>query len=180
MKSSYKLLGDYNYAFDYNEESLRGNYLTTSTLKNSLVGIALTVAFFSVISAYFLTKQKAKKNNEKIWDPASRQLIGRFSIPMITGGVFIFLLVQRGIYGIAAPAALIFYGLAIINASKYTLSQVKYLGLLEILLGLLALVFFGNGLLFWVLGFGFLFLTAVQFFLFAMWMDIQDNERLYK
>ncbi|MFT6685012.1 MAG: glycosyltransferase involved in cell wall biosynthesis [Bacteroidia bacterium] len=31
-----------------------------------------------------------------------------------------------------------------------------------------------------ILGFGFLFLTSIQFFLFAMWMDIQDNERLYK
>lgn len=165
---AYKLLGDYNYAFDYNEESLRGNYLTISTLKNSLIGIALAVAFFSVISAYFLTKQKAKKNNEKIWDPASRQLIGSFSVPMITGGVFIFLLVQKGIYGIAAPAALIFYGLAIINASKYTLSQVKYLGLMEILLGLLALVFFGNGLLFWSLGFGVLHIIYGALMYFKM------------
>ena len=153
---AYKLLGEYNYTFNYNEETLRSNYITLSSLKNTLVGVALTVAFLSVVSAYFLTKQKAKKNNEKIWDPASRQLMGSFAIPMITGGVFIFLLVQKGIYGIAAPAALIFYGLAIINSSKYTLSQVKYLGLMEILLGLLALVFFGNGLLFWVLGFGFL------------------------
>ncbi|MET2986484.1 hypothetical protein [Aureibaculum conchae] len=153
---AYKLLGEYNYTFNYNEETLRSNYITISSLKNTLIGVALAVAFLSVVSAYFLTKQKAKKNNEKIWDPASRQLMGSFAIPMITGGVFIFLLVQKGIYGIAAPAALIFYGLAIINASKYTLSQVKYLGLLEILLGLLALVFFGNGLLFWVLGFGFL------------------------
>ena len=31
-----------------------------------------------------------------------------------------------------------------------------------------------------LLGFGFLILNAIQFLLFAMWMDIQDNERLYK
>lgn len=163
---AYKLLGEYNYTFNYNEEALRSNYITLSSLKNTLIGVALAVAFLSVVSAYFLTKQKAKKNNEKIWDPASRQLMGSFAIPMITGGVFIFLLVQKGIYGIAAPAALIFYGLAIINASKYTLSQVKYLGLLEILMGLLALVFFGNGLLFWVLGFGVLHIVygALMYF----------------
>ena len=31
-----------------------------------------------------------------------------------------------------------------------------------------------------LLGFGFLLLSGIQFLLFAMWMDIQDNERLYK
>jgi len=31
-----------------------------------------------------------------------------------------------------------------------------------------------------VLAFVFLFISAIQFLLFAMWMDIQDNERLYK
>ncbi|MDY7394726.1 hypothetical protein UMM65_05695 [Aureibaculum sp. 2210JD6-5] len=151
---TYKILETSNYTFDYSEKTLRSNYDTIANLKSTLIGLALLVAFLSVISAYFLTKQKAKKNNEKIWTPASRQLLSSFAIPMITGGVFIFLLVQKGIYGIAAPAALIFYGLALINASKYTLSQVRFLGLLEILLGLLALVFFGNGLLFWILGFG--------------------------
>jgi len=151
---AYNLLGDHNYTFDYSEDTLRSNYTALSGLKNTLMLLAVSVALLSVLSAYFLTKQKAKKNNEKMWDPASRQLMSSFAIPMITGGVFIFLLIQKGIYGIAAPAALIFYGLAIINASKYTLSQVKYLGLMEILLGLLALVFFGNGLLFWILGFG--------------------------
>ncbi|MBJ2174196.1 hypothetical protein JBL43_08105 [Aureibaculum sp. A20] len=153
---AYKLLEDVNYNFDYSTEILKTNYTILGSLKNSLIGLALIVAFLSAITGYVLTKKKAKKNNENIWTPASRQLISSFAIPMITGGVFIFLLIERGIYGIAAPAALIFYGLALINASKYTLSQVRFLGVLEILLGLLALVFFGNGLLFWILGFGIL------------------------
>ena len=151
---AYNLLGSYNYSFDYSEETLRNNYESVSTLKDTLIGLALTVAILSVITGYLLSKRKAKKNNEKMWTQASRQLLESFGIPMITGGVFIFILVQKGIYGIAAPAALIFYGLALINASKHTLSQVKFLGVLEIFLGLLALVFFGNGLLFWCLGFG--------------------------
>lgn len=165
---AYKLLGETNYSFNYNADALRNSNISLEGLKNILILIALAVAFLSVLSAYFLTKQKAKKNNEKIWDPASRQLITSFAIPMLTGGIFIFLLVQRGIYGIAAPAALIFYGLAIINASKYTLGQVKYLGLLEILLGLLALVFFGNGLLFWSLGFGVLHIIYGALMYFKM------------
>ncbi len=73
---------------------------------------------------------------------------------MVTGGIFVLLVIYRGYYGLIAPAALIFYGLALVNASKYTFSWVKYLGVMEILLGLLAFVFLGNGLLFWALGFG--------------------------
>ena len=43
-------------------------------------------------------------------------------------------------------------------------------------------IFISGGQLntFTFLGFLFLFITAFQAFLFAMWMDIQDNERLYK
>jgi len=75
-------------------------------------------------------------------------------IPMITGGIFVLLLVDRGYYGLIAPATLIFYGMALFNASKFTLSWVKYLGLSEIILGLLSLWFLGHGLYFWMAGFG--------------------------
>ncbi|MGE5429024.1 MAG: hypothetical protein ACM3O8_14110, partial [Methylococcaceae bacterium] len=51
-------------------------------------------------------------------------------------------------------AMLIFYGLALVNAGKFTLSEVHYLGITEIVLGLMAAVFINWGLLFWALGFG--------------------------
>jgi hypothetical protein len=40
-----------------------------------------------------------------------------------------------------APSTLIFYGLALVNAEKYTLTDVKYLGYCEIVLGLLSFFF---------------------------------------
>ena len=46
------------------------------------------------------------------------------------------------------------YGLALVNGSHYTLSHIRYLGLAEILLGLLALIFIGQSLYIWMLGFG--------------------------
>ena len=55
------------------------------------------------------------------------------------------------------PACLVFYGLALINVSKYTVRDVRYLGLTEIALGLINLFFFdivGYSLIFWALGFG--------------------------
>jgi len=49
---------------------------------------------------------------------------------------------------------LIFYGLALISASKYTLDTVKYLGISEVIVGLAAMQFIGYGLYFWAFGFG--------------------------
>ncbi len=145
---AYKLLVGYGYGDG------DGSMLPLGILELVLIGIAIIIALLSIVTAFFLTKRKAKKNNEKIWTPASKQLFSSFFIPMITGGIFILLLIHRGYYGLIAPTTLVFYGLALVNASKYTLSQVKYLGLLEVALGLLSLYFFGNGLLFWVVGFG--------------------------
>jgi hypothetical protein len=51
---------------------------------------------------------------------------------------------------------LIFYGLALVNAGKFTYSEVFYLGLTEIITGLFAAVFPEYGILFWAFGFGLL------------------------
>jgi hypothetical protein len=51
---------------------------------------------------------------------------------------------------------LIFYGLALIHAGKFTYSEIFYLGILEIFTGLAAALFPDLGLLFWIIGFGIL------------------------
>lgn len=131
-----------------------------------MIGLGLFIAFIAALTGYILTKRKAEKNNEKMWTPASKQMLMSFIVPMVTGGLFIMLLIQKGYYGLVAPSTLIFYGLALYNAGKYTLSQVRYLGLLEILLGLLSLYFIYNGLLFWTIGFGVLHILygAIMYF----------------
>ncbi len=142
------------------------NMMPLVILEIIILVVALVIALLSIVTAFILTRRKAKKNNEKIWTPVSKQLLLNFLIPILTGGIFILLLIHRGYYGLIAPATLIFYGLALVSASKYTLSWVRYLGILEIILGLLAFIFFGNGLLFWALGFGVLHIIygAVMYF----------------
>jgi hypothetical protein len=81
-------------------------------------------------------------------------LLANFLIPLITGGVFGILLLRNGYYGLIAPVTLIFYGLSCVNASKYTLRDVRYLGITILLLGLLATEIPGYALEFWALGFG--------------------------
>jgi len=119
-----------------------------------LIGIALIVALLSVITAYILTKRKAKKEGVSIWTTTTKRLLFHFFIPLATGGIFSLIILNQGFYGFVAPATLIFYGLAIVNASNFTFSSVKYLGIAEIILGLIALNYIGYGLYFWAIGFG--------------------------
>jgi hypothetical protein len=76
------------------------------------------------------------------------------AIPLITGGVFILIMLYNGHFGLAAPASLIFYGLALIQGSSNTFDEIRYLGFCEIILGLISAFFPGYGLIFWALGFG--------------------------
>ena len=120
----------------------------------TLIIIAFGVLLLSVITAIYLSWRKAKKQNESLWDAASKRLLINFMIPLITGGFFIIFLVEKEMFTLVAPLTLAFYGLALVNASKYTLSYIRYLGLTISALGLISLWFIGYGLLFWALGFG--------------------------
>lgn len=118
------------------------------------IAIALIVLVISVGTAYLLTLKKAKKQGEKIWNPTSRKLVINFCIPLVTGGIFAIELLRHSYFGVIAPITLVFYGMACVNASKFTLRDVRYLGLTMIVLGLIAIEFPGYGLHFWALGFG--------------------------
>lgn len=119
-----------------------------------LLVIAVLVLSASLLAGYALSLKKAKKLGSSIWNPASRQLLFDLFIPLTAGGLFIFILVLRGYFGVVAPAFLIFYGLALTNASRNTYGEVKYFGLSEIVLGLIAAMLPGFGLIFWAIGFG--------------------------
>ncbi len=112
------------------------------------------VALLSIVTAIILSTQKAKKNNETLWNGTSKRLLSAFLIPLITGGIYILIKIFSNHYGLTGSLMLIFYGLALVNASKYTIGNVKYLGYIEILLGLICAIFPGYGFWFWVLGFG--------------------------
>jgi hypothetical protein len=112
------------------------------------------VLFASILTGYILTSRKAKKAGQKIVDKTALRLAINLFIPLIAGGVFCLSLLSHKQVGLIAPCMLLFYGLALINASKYTLDDIRYLGLCQVGLGLLSSYFIGYGLLFWALGFG--------------------------
>ncbi len=119
-----------------------------------LIYIAAIILFLSLLTVTLLTYRRAKKAGAKIWNPGSRLMMINLAIPLTAGGVFILIFVFKGIYEIAAPGCLIFYGLALINAAKFTRQEIFFMGLIQVSLGILAALFPSLGLLFWALGFG--------------------------
>lgn len=114
----------------------------------------VVIAMLSITTAIILSTRRAKKNNESLWNATSRRLLTAFLIPMVTGGIFIIIKIYNHHYGLTGSLMLIFYGLALVNASKYTIGNVKYLGYVEIVLGLICSMIPTYGFWFWVVGFG--------------------------
>lgn len=129
-------------------------------LKWNLVLLALGILGVALVSAFYFTWRRASRGNMPFWDRSARLLTGSMALPLATGGILIgMLLLQERGWQLAAPLSLIFYGLALVSGSRYTLSDIRYLGICEIILGLIAVRFPGYGLYFWALGFGVLHLV---------------------
>lgn len=139
---------------DPTAHSLLHDKETYLQLVTTLVVLGVAVLFFALIGAFWFTWRRSKRLGQGMWDPAARRLLWNMLIPLAVGGLFCLALFTYGLPGLVAPATLLFYGLALVNASKYTLEEIRWLGLSELVLGLVSLCWPGAGLLFWALGFG--------------------------
>ncbi|CAM1361420.1 conserved membrane protein of unknown function [Tenacibaculum soleae] len=153
MAGIYALIGA-GYAYWLVNNHSQGKLLLDGWVFKLALTDLLLVLTASIGTAVFLTTKKATKNNVKIWDATTKRLLTSFLIPLIAGGIYIIIILSQGRYGQTGGLMLLFYGLSLINASKHTYGDIKYLGYIEIILGLLASYFIGYGFWFWVLGFG--------------------------
>lgn len=119
-----------------------------------LLADALIVLFLSISFGTFFSWRKARKNNQPLMNKVMMRTLYNLAIPLVAGGIFCLILLLRGDVRMVIAGTLIFYGIALVNASKYTFEEVHYLGLTEIALGVAAALFQSYGLLFWTLGFG--------------------------
>lgn len=142
-----------------------------SLLNNSLFQLAMITFITALILAFIFTYLRSRKTNTPIWGTSAKRVIINVAIPMIVGGIYILKLIEAKAFGYIAPGCLIFYGLGLLNASKYTLIEVRYLGYGELLLGLINLWCTGYGIYFWALGFGVLHILYGA----IMWWKYERN-----
>jgi hypothetical protein len=144
-----------NYYGDYNSNGFFSGD-DFSKLKLKLVGLAIGVFVLAFLSSFYFTWRRSRKQGIDLWGHTSRRLFWNMIIPLVAGAAFVMAMLRYDEWRFVAPACLIFYGLALINASKYTLTDVRYLGYCEIILGLINMFYIGYGLYFWAVGFGIL------------------------
>lgn len=126
------------------------------SIEIKLLKIGVLVLLIALIGAFWFTYRQSLRKKLPIWDKTARNLFINLAIPLTTGGFFILALLfnESNALGLIAPSCLLFYGLALINASKYTYSDIRFLGLFQIILGIMAVFNTMYGLYFWAFGFG--------------------------
>lgn len=142
----------YHFYF-FNPDGIHFNAIDSESLAKVIV-VAISIMILALSTAVYLSHKKAYKKGEKIWNAASRRLIANMAVPLSAGGILILVLLAKGLVGLIAPITLLFYGLAIYNASKITFDEMKFLGLFQIGLGLISSYFIEYSLLMWAIGFG--------------------------
>jgi len=150
----YALVGAYlayNY-LNFNPKSIYIKSLTSNFSSVYLLGAGVLLT--ALITAMLLSKNKASKKGENIWNATSKRMLSSMAVPLLAGGVLLLIVISKSIIGLILPLSLIFYGLALYNASKFTFSEVKFLGFVQLCLGLLSSYFIEYSLLIWALGFG--------------------------
>lgn len=154
----YALIGAaYGYITVYGFKSqfgYRDFYVTDEAVIIKLVIAAIVVLFAALLTGYLMARRKAKINKQSIWNITSKNLLFAVAVPLLAGGIVSIVLINRGAYSMIASILLIFYGLALTSGSVYTFKEVRYLGILEVILGIFALAIPGYGVWFWAIGFG--------------------------
>ncbi|MFC3333928.1 hypothetical protein [Flavobacterium palustre] len=135
-------------------DCLNGKAEYSAELIQQLIIIAVAILLLALFFGILFTVRKSRKNNLAIWTATTKKMLLGLFVPLLAGGLFCIALIYHGMFVLVAPATLIFYGLALINAGHYTFSDIKYLGFSEVVLGCIAMFFLGSGFVFWMLGFG--------------------------
>jgi hypothetical protein len=138
---------------------------------SQLLVIALLTMAGAVLFAFLFTWLRSRKTGVHLWGATSRRLAWALGLPLAVGGMYMLKLMQAGAFGLIAPGCLLFYGLGLISAARYTLGEIRWLGYGQVFTGLANLLFTGYGLYFWAFGFGILHIV----YGFIMWWHHERN-----
>ena len=159
MAGIYALAGAYIAwkVLDFHPDDTVYSSMETGDLLSGLLPVfflAIGILILAACTAFFFSYKRVQQRGEKLWNATSRRLLVNMAVRFVTGGLLILILISKGLIGLIAPFTLLFYGLALYNGSKFTYEEVRILGVIQIILGLISAVFVEYGLLIWAVGFG--------------------------
>lgn len=125
-------------------------------LKINLIVLATSVLILALVISIWFSWRKSVKMGLRMWTPVSRRFLTNLIVPLVTGGILITILFFHQQWQLVLPSMLIFYGLALVSAEKFTYNDIFYLGLIEIVSGLMAAALPAYGIILWSFGFGLL------------------------
>ena len=140
--------------FTFTPDSLDYDYTKMGGNPWNILFLGLGTLIISFGLGFMLARRNARKHGASSWTATSRKMLGYFATPLLTGGLVIALFWLKGWVAMAAPLSLIFYGLSLLHASHFTLTDIRYLGIIEVILGLAAIFWIQHSLLIWGVGFG--------------------------
>lgn len=118
----------------------------------------LTTGFVVFVLAFtsfmFFINRKAKANNVKLFNHTGRKFIFNHCVFLLAGGLFALVLLYYNVFFLVVPSLLIFYGMGLVNLSKFSFNAIRNLGLIEIALGFILCFMPVYALLFFFIGFG--------------------------
>lgn len=153
----YALIGAYvAYAvFDFNPQQIQDDRFVAANFSlMKIIALALGVMILSVATLLLLFYKKSLKRQERFWTPTAKLFALNITVPLLAGGCLILILLANGLIGLMAPATLLFYGLGLFSVSNFTYNEIRSLGLIQIVLGLLGAYFIEYSVLLWAIGFG--------------------------
>lgn len=160
MAGIYALVGSFIAYRFLNFSPNAGQGLANEPAKTEMVGplfiLGASVLALTLATGFVLSARRARKLGEPFWNGGTRRLLQLMAVPLVAGGFLLLLFLMQGKFYLLVPISLIFYGLAIYNAGHYSYRELQYLGITEVLLGMVAAIVPQYGLVIWASGFGLL------------------------
>lgn len=136
----------------------RNPYITGGD--RELVAFLIMDALFVLVGAlgfsFFFSVRMARRQKLPFWGKSGQHMLLNLLVPVGAGAILCFIQLGRSEFEYLASTMLIFYGMALLSASKFTLGEIRWLGLIQIVLGLIAAAWPNSGYLLWTFGFGIL------------------------
>ncbi|MCC6551045.1 MAG: hypothetical protein IT279_13350 [Ignavibacteriaceae bacterium] len=154
MAGLYALAGTHiaYWNLDFNPDTVF--YSAGESTPGNVVLLGICVLTLAIANAVFVSWQKARKKGESAWNPVSKKMLADMAVPLVTGGGLLLIFLAEGMYGLLIPVTLLFYGLALNSGGRYTFAEIRYMGLVQIFLGLLSMLFIEYSIFIWAAGFG--------------------------